>query len=89
MCDLLVDFEIEKDTFVTNFGNSTEVECAEGRVIVAATAFIGTADSNARAVAVQLTEGALASTCRIDPTGESGGGTTVTYYLTTARVATL
>lgn len=91
MCDLLVDVSVESGTFTTDFSDKIEVECAAGRVILAATARMGNDGSNSVAASAILADGALSNICFIDPTGLSGTGhgTTVRYCLTTGRVATL
>ncbi len=85
MCDLLVDFEVEHGTFTGDPNDAVPVTCDTGRVIVAATAHTGSLGSTNAPVAVELADGALSDTCTVATTA----AVTVTYCLTTARVATL
>lgn len=85
MCDLLVDVAVEVGSFTGNPSNSTPVTCASGRVIIAASARLGSLGAGNSPVAVELASGALSDTCTVATTA----AVTVHYALTTGRVATL
>jgi hypothetical protein len=92
MAEVLVDVAVEAGDFTTSFNDATQVQAGAGRVIIAASAWIGLAGSNAVPVAVNLTSGDPVNTCLIDPTGWSfrySSGSTINYRLTTARVVDL
>lgn len=91
-CKLLVDTQIEVGSITANPDDWVTVSCAAGRVILAASAYIGGSGSGVGKwpVAVVLASGALTSSVNIETAGAgTGHGTTIYYYLTTARVVDL
>jgi hypothetical protein len=85
-CELLVDVAIETGTVSGNNNqDAVPVTCDTGRVILAATAHLGSSGTTTTPVPVALADGALTDTANVLP-NTSG---TIRYYLTTGRVATL
>lgn len=83
MCNLLLDVEIERDTITLDTDDVTPVTCASGRVIIAASAYVGAIGSSTTAVPVRLADGAPTDGAELSawPTAVQ-----CTYMLTTARV---
>lgn len=90
MCALLLDSEIETGTQSFTNDDPIVLTCAEGRVIIAATAWVGNA-STATPIAVSLSDGTPTNTCTVYPSSNVVGSLTKTvrYSLTTVRVATI
>lgn len=96
MCTLLVDIEIETGSVAADPDDAVVVECAAGRVIIAASAYISSATSSGVPkwpVAVTLTDGAPTDSVAVDAAGAGiGHGSqydTIFYALTTGRLAEL
>lgn len=91
MCDLLVDHQVEAGTQALSSDSPVTLTCSEGRVIIAATAWVGNTTTG-KPVGVSLADGDLSNECVVYPTSNAVGGVspqTLHYSLTTARQATL
>lgn len=90
MCELLVDVQIEADTVTASNDDALQLVCASGRVIIAATAWLGNT-STAKPIGVSLADGALTDACMAYPASSVAGSypQSVHYSLTTARAVTL
>jgi len=90
MCDLPVDVQVETNSTVVNNDDPLPLTCTSGRVIIAATAYVGNT-STAKPLAVALADGALVDECTVYPVSSIVGSTpaTVHYSLTTCRVGSL
>lgn len=93
MCVILADVEVETGSVSADPDDFVPVTCTSGRVIVAASAFIGSGTSSGVdkwPVACLLADGALTDTANIETAGAGvGHGSTLFYTLTTARVVDL
>lgn len=83
MCNLLLDVEIERDVITLDTDDVTPVTCTSGRVIIAATAYVGAIGSSTTAVPVRLADGAPVDTVELSAWSTAAQAT---YMLTTARV---
>jgi len=89
MCVLPVDVQVEAGTVTADFNSPNAVVCAEGRVIIAASGWVGNTGS-AYPVAAILDDGDPVDTVHFECSGAgTSHGSTLRYYLTTVRVATL
>lgn len=83
MCNLLLDVEIERDVITLDTDDATPVACASGRVIIAASAYVGAIGSSTTAVSVRLADGAPTDTVELSAWSTAAQAT---YCLTTARI---
>jgi hypothetical protein len=90
MCTLLADVQIESGTEAFTNDDPFPITCESGRVIIAATAWVGST-STAKPIGVSLADGDPSDTCTVYPTSNMVSGLTATihYSLTTARIVTL